>query len=607
MAQGEYPARNPKERLSDLRAQVAANRSGIEELLGLEERYGKDVVEAYMGHILDNGEEAVRELLAGLPDGTRTFSDHLDDGSRIQVTLTVKGSSAILDFTGTAEQQPGNLNAPTAVTRAATLYVLRCLTKREIPLNGGCIRPVQLKIPEGSLLSPRSPAAVVGGNVETSQRVVDVLLGAFGATGASQGTMNNLTFGTGEYGYYETVCGGAGAGLGFDGAHAVHTHMTNTRITDPEVLEYRYPVRLQRFARRKKSGGSGTYRGGDGVVREIEFLEPMTVSLLGERRSVSPFGLHGAGSGKRGMNALIRKGAEFPLPGRARLEVVPQDRLLVITPGAGGYEPTPKEWAAMPPEEFRSLARKQRFSRPTSGVCAGRVQMNMIVLPEAYAEDFEAFCKANSQACPLLERLPAGVPLTSVMAHQADVRTDLPKYRIFTADGSRDAQSLNEIWSEDCVTFLLGCSFTFEGALTRAGLPVRHIEQGRNVPMYRTSQDLQQKGPFGGKLVVSMRPYPKSLFEKVSEITGAFPQTHGAPVGFGNASEFGVQDLDTPDWGDAVSRNDDEEPVFWACGVSSQEACLQALEAKAIPWFASHAPGHMLIGDLWDEDLRTKS
>lgn len=256
----------------------------------------------------------MRALLEELPDGRHAFSDFLDDGARISVAVEIDGNRAVVDFTGTSPQHAGNLNAPRAVVSSAVLYVFRTLLPRSVPLNAGCLLPIEIKIPRGSLLSPEPPAAVAGGNVETSMRITDVLYGAVAKLAASQGTMNNFTFGNESLGYYETICGGAGAGFGFDGADAVHTHMTNTRITDPEVMERRYPILIRQFSIRRGTGGKGIWHGGDGVRREIEFHAPMTASILSERRSVSPFGLHGASPGRRGRNAMIRNGSTQELP-----------------------------------------------------------------------------------------------------------------------------------------------------------------------------------------------------------------------------------------------------------------------------------------------------
>lgn len=333
LSAGPHPARHPDENLADLQAQVAANRRGVKLLGELIERYGWNVVEAYMRHVQDDAAAAVGEAIAELGDGEHSFEDAMDDGTPIRVCLQVEGSRLRVDFRGTGPQSEGNLNAPRAVTLAAVLYVLRTLVGRPIPLNSGCLRTVEVSIPPGTLLSPHPDRAVAGGNVETSQRVVDVLLGAIGRFAASQGTMNNLTFGNAGFGYYETIAGGAGAADGYDGASAVHTHMTNSRITDPEVLETRFPVRLHRFAVRRGSGGAGRFRGGDGVVRDIEFLAPMGVSLLSERRARRPYGMAGGAAGAPGRNTLDGR----DVGGRAAFDVRPGQRLIIETPGGGGY------------------------------------------------------------------------------------------------------------------------------------------------------------------------------------------------------------------------------------------------------------------------------
>jgi 5-oxoprolinase (ATP-hydrolysing) len=268
-----------------------------------------------------------------LRPGRHTFRDALDDGTPLCVTLEVSARGLDIDFTGTGPEHPGNLNAPRAVTLACVLYFLRVLVGKAIPLNSGCLRHVRLRLPQRSLLSPGPERAVAGGNVETSQRVVDLLLAAAGLSAASQGTMNNLSFGDGSYGYYETIAGGAGAGPAFPGASAVHTHMTNTRITDPEVLERRFPVRLLEHAVRRGSGGAGNEPGGDGVKRTLEFQAPARVSILSEHRVGAPFGLQGGAPGARGQNLL--NGRE--LPGATSLDVVAGDRLTLLTPGGGGF------------------------------------------------------------------------------------------------------------------------------------------------------------------------------------------------------------------------------------------------------------------------------
>jgi len=342
LAAGPFPARNPSDNLADLQAQIAANNAGAHLLADLIEQYGRDTVLAYMGHVQDNAAAQVAAEIARLDDGVHCFEDALDDGSPIRVAIRVNGDEMEIDFEGTGPEIDGNLNAPRAVTVAAVFYVLRTLVgsalpgepaRAPIPLNSGCLRQVALRIPPDSLLSPGPTRAVAGGNVETSQRIVDVLLGALGKASASQGTMNNLTFGTAAFGYYETIAGGAGATPLADGASGVHTHMTNTRITDPEVLEAAYPVRLREFSIRRGSGGAGRFRGGDGLVREFELLEPMRVSILSERRTRGPFGLAGGQPGSAGRN--LHNGRD--VGGKATWEAAAGDRVRIETPGGGGY------------------------------------------------------------------------------------------------------------------------------------------------------------------------------------------------------------------------------------------------------------------------------
>ncbi|KRA75058.1 5-oxoprolinase [Caulobacter sp. Root656] len=338
LASGKWPARNPDQNIGDLKAQVAACARGAESLTGLVAEFGQTVVEAYMAHVQDNAEEAVRRVLATLADGD--FAYELDDGSVVKVAITVDRAArtARVDFTGTSDQVPTNFNAPASICRAAALYVFRTLVDDEIPMNDGCLRPVELVIPEGSMLRPRYPAAVVAGNVETSQVVVDALYGALGVMAAAQGTMNNFTFGDDRRQYYETICGGAGAGPGFDGADAVQTHMTNSRLTDPEVLESRYPVLVEAFSIRRGSGGAGAHRGGDGVVRRIGFREPMTATLLSNRRRVAPFGLAGGGPGALGAARVERADGSVQVLGATdAVEVVTGDAIVIETPGGGGY------------------------------------------------------------------------------------------------------------------------------------------------------------------------------------------------------------------------------------------------------------------------------
>ncbi len=344
LERGPWPARDLRERLSDLRAQVAANQAGRRQLELLVERYGWPTVRAYMGHVRAQAAAAMRRLIARLPDGIHRLEDRLDGGARIACSVQVQGERCTVDFVGTDPQLQGNLNAPPAVTSAAVIYAFRTLVDEPVPLNEGCLEPITIQLPPGSLLDPQPGAAVAGGNVETSSRICDLLLGAVGALAACQGTMNNLNFGTEDWGYYETVCGGAGAGPGFHGASGVHTHMTNTRITDPEVLEHRYPVLLERFAIRRGSGGAGRWSGGDGVVRQLRFEAPMELSMLSERRTRGPFGLAGGEPGAPGRNTLLRAdGRREELPGAFRARVEPGDRLRVETPGGGGYGTPDKE------------------------------------------------------------------------------------------------------------------------------------------------------------------------------------------------------------------------------------------------------------------------
>jgi len=334
--------------LSDLRAQAAANARGVALVAALIAEHSAPVVLAYMRHIQANAEGAVRGMLRefGAARGGGTVvaaaADQMDDGTPIALTVTVNTDegSAVFDFEGTGPQVIGNTNAPPAVTASAVIYALRCMVASDIPLNQGCLAPVTIRIPAGSLLSPSPDAAVVGGNVLTSQRVTDVVLKAFAAAAASQGCMNNLTFGDGGLGYYETIAGGAGAGPGWVGRSGVHTHMTNTRITDPETLERRFPVVLRAFTLRPGSGGRGRWRGGDGVVREIEFLRPLTACILSERRSTRPFGMAGGGPGAAGVNLLLRArapGVRISLGGKAVVQVAAGDRIRIETPGGGGW------------------------------------------------------------------------------------------------------------------------------------------------------------------------------------------------------------------------------------------------------------------------------
>jgi len=338
LASGPYPARNPGQNIADLKAQIAACAKGATELRALSRLYGREVVHAYMGHVQDNAEQSVRRAITRLKNGV--FDVEMDIGARIKVSISIDGEAraAKVDFTGTSPQGPHNFNAPLSVCRAAVLYVFRTLIEDDIPLNDGCLRPIALIVPEGSLLNPRYPAAVVAGNVETSQAITDALYGALGAMAAAQGSMNNFTFGDGALQYYETVCGGAGAGPDFDGASAVHTHMTNTRLTDPEVLETRFPVLVEEFSIRRGSGGAGRHNGGDGAMRRILFRAPMTAAILSSRRRVAPFGLEGGLAGAPGVNRVERKdGTVESLGATAIVEMGAGDAFVMQTPGGGGF------------------------------------------------------------------------------------------------------------------------------------------------------------------------------------------------------------------------------------------------------------------------------
>jgi len=342
LSSGAHPVRDLAQNLADLRAQVAANARGAAEVGRMVAEFGLPVVRAYMQHVQNNAEEAVRRVIDRLGDGA--FRQEMDDGSVVAASVTVDRStrSATVDFTGTSPQRPDNFNAPTAVCVAAVLYVFRTLVDADIPLNAGCLKPLSIVVPPGSMLDPVFPAAVAAGNVETSQAITAALFGALGVVAASQGTMNNLTFGDERYQYYETICGGAGAGPTWDGCSAVHTHMTNSRLTDPEVLEWRYPVRVDEFAVRRGSGGGGAHRGGDGVVRRLRFLEPLTAALVSSSRRVAPYGLAGGLPGALGRNAIERAdGTVEELPGVAQAAMQRGDVLIVETPGGGGYGAPP--------------------------------------------------------------------------------------------------------------------------------------------------------------------------------------------------------------------------------------------------------------------------
>jgi 5-oxoprolinase (ATP-hydrolysing) len=347
---GPFPSRSVEENLADLRAAQAANHRGSETLQRLASIHGAAKVLYFMRALTGQSMNRVRVALEQFGERRYEAEETLDDGSPLRVAIELARGGGLIDFTGSAPVHPGNMNATPAVVRSAVLYVLRLLVPGELPLNEGLLRTVQIRLPEGMLnprfdVDPARSPAVVGGNVETSQRLVDTLIKALGIAACSQGTMNNVVFGNSRFGYYETVCGGSGAVQGHPGASAVHTHMTNTAITDPELLEHRYPVRLERFAVRSGSGGSGEFRGGDGVTRELLFLEPMSLSILSQHRCVEPFGLEGGGPGRCGEQLLQRAdGTTLGLAGVDACEVEPGDRLILSTPGGGGWgRPTGKE------------------------------------------------------------------------------------------------------------------------------------------------------------------------------------------------------------------------------------------------------------------------
>jgi 5-oxoprolinase (ATP-hydrolysing) len=347
LGSGPWPARNPEQTIADLRAQIAANEKGVQELRAMVAQFGDGTVAAYMQHVQDNAEESVRRVIGALKDGR--FELPLDNGAQIVVDLKVNAAarSARIDFTGTSAQLPNNFNAPKAVTMAAVLYVFRTLVDDDIPLNAGCLKPLDVVVPEGCMLNPLPPAAVVAGNVETSTCVTNALYGALGVMAASQCTMNNFTFGNARHQYYETISGGSGAGLttdaqgrtvgGFAGTSVVQTHMTNSRLTDPEVLEWRFPVLLESYALRAGSGGAGRWKGGDGGVRRVRFLEAMTASILSNGRKVPAFGIAGGSPGALGINRVERvDGRRETLAHIGSTEMQPGDVFVVETPGGGG-------------------------------------------------------------------------------------------------------------------------------------------------------------------------------------------------------------------------------------------------------------------------------
>jgi 5-oxoprolinase (ATP-hydrolysing) len=324
--------------IADFKAQLASCEKGAQELAKIVNHYGLEVVQAYMSHVQDNAEESVRRVLDTLQDGK--FCYKMDDGNQVCASIKIDKANrkAIIDFTGTSPQHPSNYNAPLAITKAAILYVFRCMVDDNIPLNEGCLKPLEIIIPKKSMISPEYPAAVIAGNVETSQVIVDTLFGALKVMAASQGSMNNFFWGNNEYQYYETLCGGAGATKNHDGTDAVHTHMTNSRLTDPEVLEYRFPVILDEFKIRKNSGGAGKQKGGEGIERKVRFLEPMIATLLTGHRKIPPYGMAGGEAGSVGINIVERaNGEQENLGTTAEVALDIGDSIIIKSPGGGGY------------------------------------------------------------------------------------------------------------------------------------------------------------------------------------------------------------------------------------------------------------------------------
>jgi 5-oxoprolinase (ATP-hydrolysing) len=338
LSSGRYPCRNISQNMADLKAQIAANETGRRELLRMVDSYGVEAVTAYMGHVQANAEQSVRAVIAGLKNGSFVYP--MDTGQQIKVALTIDQDSgrACVDFTGTTAQHPGNYNAPFAVSRAVVLYVFRMMVGKNIPLNEGCLKPIDIIVPENSMLNPAYPAAVIAGNTEVSQAACNALIGALGIMAGSQGTMNNFVWGNAEFQNYETIAGGTGAGPGFDGCDAVQTHMTNTKMTDPEILESRFPVRLRSFAIRRGSGGAGRYRGGDGALRRLEFLTDVTVTTLCSHRTIPPFGAAGGAPGVTGENwAELLDGQKVDLQGNDEIDLPAGSIFGLATPGGGGW------------------------------------------------------------------------------------------------------------------------------------------------------------------------------------------------------------------------------------------------------------------------------
>ena len=338
LGSGRYPCRNIDDNMADLEAQIAANATGIREVHRMIDTFGLDVVLAYMGHVQANAEASVRRVIGRLKDSHFTYP--LDSGLEIKVAISVDqdAGEAVIDFTGTSPQDRGNYNAPLSICHAVVLYVFRTLVGSDIPMNEGCLKPLKIIAPEGTMINPVYPAAVIAGNTEVSQSIADCLYGALNVIAGSQGTMNNFVWGNDRFQNYETICGGTGAGPDFDGTDAVHSHMTNTRMTDPEVLEKRFPVRVEQFSIRRGSGGKGAHRGGDGIIRQLTFLDPVTVTTLTSHRETQPFGKQGGEDGAAGKNFVIRTDGEIEhLKGNDECQLASGDVFEMQTPGGGGW------------------------------------------------------------------------------------------------------------------------------------------------------------------------------------------------------------------------------------------------------------------------------
>ena len=338
LTENKYPCRNPEQNIADLKAQIAANEKGVLELNSMVSQFSLKAVEAYKGYIQDYAENCIRRMISKINDGKAEI--YFDQGCKISVSIKVDKTkkTAVFDFTGTSSQQPDNFNAPEPITRAVILYCIRCMIDENIPINAGCLRPISIILPQNSMLTPSYPAAVGAGNVEVSQAIADCIFLALNVMANAQGTMNNLNFGNKTLQYYETICGGSGAGNGFHGASAVQTHMTNTRLTDPEILEMRYPVLLKLSKIMRGSGGDGKWRGGDGIERHITCFEEMDVSILSGRRIIAPMGLMGGGNGITGRNTVLRKNGSFEeLASRVQFKVYPFETIIIQTPSGCGY------------------------------------------------------------------------------------------------------------------------------------------------------------------------------------------------------------------------------------------------------------------------------